>query len=243
MKIKTDNYEIYKGDCLEIMKGIEDKSVDLIVTDVPYKVISGGRPKFKNQPSGILSKNDGKIFEYNDIEPSDYMSELYRVLREDTHCYIFINFINLTNVIKEAERVGFKMHTLLVWKKNNKTPSRWYMKNQEYILFMRKGKAKPVRDSGYGHILEFNNILGNKLHPCEKPVDLLELLIKNSSNENDVVMDMFMGSGSTGVACLNTNRKFIGIELDDKYFEISKSRLNKAVENKEELLKVFDKSN
>ena len=64
-----------------------------------------------------------------------------------------------------------------------------------------------------------------------------------SSNENDVVMDMFMGSGSTGVACLNTNRKFIGIELDDKYFEISKSRLNKAVENKEELLKVFDKSN
>lgn len=81
MKVKTDNYEIYKGDCLEIMKGIEDKSVDLIVTDVPYKVISGGRPKFKNQPSGILSKNDGKIFEYNDIEPSDYMSELYRVLR------------------------------------------------------------------------------------------------------------------------------------------------------------------
>ena len=67
--------------------------------------------------------------------------------------------------------------------------------------------------------------------------------IQRDSNENDVVMDMFMGSGSTGVACLNTNRKFIGIELDDKYFEISKSRLNEAVEKKEELLKVFDKSN
>lgn len=219
------NIQLYHGDCLEVMKDIPNESVDMIVTDVPYKVISGGKPKGKNQPSGMLSKNDGKIFDYNDIEPSEYMSELYRVLKEGTHCYIFINFINLTNMIKEAERVGFKMHTLLVWKKNNKTPSRWYMKNQEYILFMRKGKAKPIKDSGVGHILEFNNILGNKLHPCEKPIDLLELLIKNSSNENDVVLDCFMGSGSTGVACLNTNRKFIGVELDETYFNIAKERI------------------
>ena len=134
-------------------------------------------------------------------------------------------------MIKEADRVVCKMKTLLVGKKNNKTPSRWYMKNQEYILFMRKGKAKPVKDGGVGHILEFNNILGNKLHPCEKPVDLLELLIKNSSNENDVVLDCFMGSGSAGVACLNTNRKFIGIELDEKYFEIAKNRIEEANNN------------
>ena len=220
-----DDIQLYYGDCLEIMKNIPDNSVDMILTDVPYKVISGGKPKQKNQPGGMLSKNDGKIFEYNDIEPSEYMSELYRVLKEGTHCYIFINFINLTNMIIEAERAGFKMHTLLVWKKNNKTPSRWYMKNQEYILFMRKGKAKPVKDSSVGHILEFNNIIGNKFHPCEKPVDLLELLIKNSSDENDVVMDMFMGSGSTGVACKHTNRKFIGIEIDKKYFDIAKKRI------------------
>ena len=222
------NFKLFHGDCLEVMKNIPDNSLDLIVTDVPYKVISGGRPTAKNQPGGILSKNDGKIFEHNDIEPSEYMSELHRVLKEGTHCYIFINFINLTSMITEAERVGFKMHTLLVWKKNNKTPSRWYMKNQEYILFMRKGRAKPVKDGGVGHILEFDNILGNKLHPCEKPVDLLELLIKNSSNENDIVLDCFMGSGSTGVACINTNRKFIGIELDEKYFEIAKERIEKA---------------
>jgi site-specific DNA-methyltransferase (adenine-specific) len=230
----TENIKLYHGDCLEVMKDIPNNSVDMIVTDVPYKVISGGRSKAKNQPSGILSKNDGKIFEHNDIEPSKYMSELYRVLKEGTHCYIFINFINLTNMITEAERVGFKMHTLLVWKKNNKTPSRWYMKNQEYILFMRKGKAKPVRDGGVGHILEFNNIIGNKLHPCEKPVDLLELLIKNSSNENDVVLDCFMGSGSTGVACVNTNRKFIGVELDETYFNIAKERIEDTYNQEQE---------
>ena len=81
------------------------------------------------------------------------------------------------------------------------------------------------------------------VHPTQKPVDLLDCLIKTYTNEGELVLDNCMGAGSTGVACQNTGRKFIGIELDDKYFEISKSRLNEAVEKKEELLKVFDKSN
>ena len=96
--------------------------------------------------------------------------------------------------------------------------------------------------------LEFNRLskeLNSKyvLHPTQKPVDLLGYLIKTYTNENETVLDFTMGSGSTGVACVNTNRKFIGIELDEKYFEIAKNRLKEAVEKKEELLKVFDKSN
>ncbi len=220
--------QLHRGDCLEVIKSIPNESIDLIVSDVPYKVISGGRPKQKGQPGGILKKNDGKIFENNDIKPSKYMNELYRILKEGTHCYIFINFINLQEMMMEAEKAGFKLHTLLVWEKNNKTPSRWYMKNQEYILFMRKGKAKAVKNAGVGHILKYNNILKNKTHPCEKPVDLLEMLIKNSSEENDVVLDCFMGTGSTGVACVNTNRKFIGIEIDDNYFNVAKNRIEEV---------------
>ena len=92
-ELKTSSIHIVKGNCLDIMKNIEDRSIDLIVTDVPYPVISGGKPKHKGQPSGILSKNDGKIFNNNNIKPCEYMSELYRVLKEDTHCYIFINFM------------------------------------------------------------------------------------------------------------------------------------------------------
>ena len=217
---------IYNNDCLKIMKEMKDKSVDLIVTDVPYKVISGGQPKKKGQPSGILSKNDGKIFENNDIKPNQYMSELYRVLKDDTHCYIFINFINLSEMMAEAEKVGFKLHTLLIWEKNNKTPSRWYMKNQEYILFMRKGKAKPVKNSGVGHILKFDNIIGNKTHPCQKPIDLLKLLIENSSNKNDIVFDPFMGSGSAGIASIETNRKFRGVEIDKNFFKTAENKIN-----------------
>lgn len=86
------------------------------------------------------------------------------------------------------------------------------------------------------HLIEFSNASRkDHFHPTQKPVDLLEYLIKTYTNEGELILDFTMGSGSTGVACMNTNRKFIGIELDDKYFEISKSRLNEAVEKKEEL--------
>lgn len=100
------------------------------------------------------------------------------------------------------------------------------MKNQEYILFMRKGKAKPVKNSGVGHILKFDNIIGNKTHPCEKPIDLLKLLIENSSNKNDIVFDPFMGSGSAGIASIETNRKFIGVEIDKNFFKTAENKIN-----------------
>jgi site-specific DNA-methyltransferase (adenine-specific) len=103
------------------------------------------------------------------------------------------------------------------------------MNSCEFILFLRKGKAKRINNLGSKTILKVDNVRG-KLHPTQKPVELMKILIENSSNEGDVVLDPFMGSGSTGVACLNTNRNFIGIELDKNYFEIAKERLNDVEE-------------
>lgn len=80
---------------------------------------------------------------------------------------------------------------------------------------------------GTKNILKIPNILGNKKHPTEKPVELLKVLIENSSNEGDIIMDCFMGSGSTGIACINTNRKFVGIEIDKKYYDIAVERIKK----------------
>ena len=82
-----------------------------------------------------------------------------------------------------------------------------------------------------------------KFHPTQKPVELLEYLIKTYTIECEIVLDYCMGSGSTGVACINTNRKFIGIELDEKYFEIAENRIKESVDKKEELLKLFDEGN
>ena len=216
--------KLLQGDCLELMKDIPDKSVDLIIIDPPYKCISGGNSSGKG-PTGILSKNDGKIFKYNDITAKQYFGELYRVLKDNTHCYIMTNNLNIEEFLTTAKEVGFQLHNIVIWKKNNATPNRWYMKNCEYILFFRKGKAKKINNPGTKQILEIDNIIGNKVHPTEKPVKLMEILVENSSNEGDLVLDCFMGSGSTGVACKNTNREFIGMELDEKYYKIACERL------------------
>ncbi len=126
-----------------------------------------------------------------------------------------------------ATKSGFRLHNILVWGKNNCTPNRWYMKNVEFILFLYKGKAFPINNFSSKQLLSFTNISGKKkLHPTEKPVDLLKVLISNSSKINQTVLDPFMGSGSTGVAAMNLNRKFVGIEIDSKYFTIAQGRLS-----------------
>lgn len=233
--MKIDKYEIFHGDMLNITKDIPDNSIDLVVTDPPYETISGGKPHKKGQPSGMLSKNDGKIFEYNNIRPEVWIPEIYRVLKENSHCYIMTNTINLERYLRICREVGFKLHNVLMWKKNNVTPSRWYMKNGEFTLFLRKGKAKRINNVGSKMIHEFPNIIGNKLHPTEKPTELMKLYIENSSSVGDIVFDPFMGAGGAGVAAIETGRKFIGCEID-RYFNIAKARLEAAVsEHKKEM--------
>jgi len=221
--------KIYNMDCLIGMKDIPDKSIDLIVTDPPYRVISGGKPHLKGQPSGMLSKNDGKIFRHNDINIEKWIPELYRILKDDSQCYIMVNTINLENYLTVCRNAGFKLHNVLMWHKNNATPSRWYMKNGEFVLFLRKGKAKKINNVGSKMVHDFNNIIGNKKHPTEKPIELIKFYIENSSNENDTILDPFMGSGTTAIACINTNRNYIGFELDKEYCDIANERIYEIV--------------
>lgn len=223
--------ELYNDDCLNVMRTMADNSVDLIVTDPPYKTITGGDCNGKNseRPKGMLGGNRKLFTHQNNIKISDWMPELYRIAKDGSHIYIFTNSLNLTEMLTTSAEVGFKLHNVLVWEKNNCTPSQFYMKNCEYILFLRKGKAKWINDIGGSKTVhKFNNIIGHKNHPTEKPVDLLQFYIANSSNEGDIVFDPFMGSGSTGVAAKNLNRDFIGIELDENYFEIAQKRISEV---------------
>lgn len=223
--------KLFFGDAIKILNNLPPESVDLIVTDPPYKCISGGKPHKKGQPSGMLSLNDGKVFNHNDCPPSQYMQLLYSVLKSGCHAYIMTNLLNLKEMMDEAIKAGFKIHNLLVWEKNNATPSRWYMKNAEFTLFLRKGKAKRINNVGSKMVHKFSNILGNKTHPTEKPVELMRFYIENSSNIGDIVLDPFMGTGSTGMACLYTGRSFIGIEVDSKYYEIAKDKFKQAMQD------------
>ena len=225
------------------MKEIPDNSIDLVVTDCPYRIVSGGCTNIprKDEPRGIFNRRStftqknsksGKLFDCNDIKFEQWLPDVYRVLKEESHCYIMINARNLKNLQVQSEKAGFKFQQLLVWNKGNATPNRYYLNACEFILMLRKGKAKNINNMGTKSILSIPNIRGGKSHPTEKPVELMKIFIENSSNEGDTVLDPFMGSCPTGEACANTNRYFIGMELDEKYFNIAQKRINTKLERK-----------
>ena len=221
------NIDLRLGDCLEILKTIPSESIDCLVTDPPYKIITGGDSNGKNsvRPKGILKGNRELMKTIPKF--SDWLPEMFRVLKDGSQNYVMVNSSNLLKMANEIEKTGFKIQNFLIWQKNNCTPSQFYMKNCEYTLFFRKGKSKYINDIGGSKTVHsFNNIIGNKLHPTEKPIDLMEFYIRNSTNENDIVLDPFMGSGTTMVACKNLNRKGIGIEKEQMYFDIATKRLS-----------------
>ena len=237
--------KLYNGDCLVEMNKIEDKSVDLILCDLPYG---------STQCS------------WDSIIPFDKLWEQYnRVLKETGIVVLFSSGLFTIDLIN-SNRKDFKYK--LIWKKNVPTgmssakyrPMKYY--EEICVFYKKKGtynpQMKPREGVGkacynYDHycgdsnhvsyekvkkrydpdgvqpsdILEFNVVpnRNGKVHPTQKPIELLEWLIKTYSNENDLVLDNTMGSGSTGVACINLNRDFIGIEMDKSYFEIAKSRI------------------
>lgn len=224
------NITLYNDDCLNVFKTIKDNSIDLIVTDPPYRTLTGGDTNSEKyqRPKGMLG-GDRKLFKYqNNIKIKEWMPELFRVMKNESHTYVFTNSLNLIEMLNTANKVGFKLHNVLIWLKNNCTPSQYYMKNCEYVLFLYKGKAKWINNIGESKTVHmFNNVVG-KSHPCEKPVELLKFYISNSSNEGDLVLDPFMGVGSTGIACKELNRDFIGIEIDKQYYDIAESRINET---------------
>ena len=215
------------SDCLEVMKDIPDESIDLVCTDPPYRVISGGN-KHKDGvgwKGSILEKNDGKIFTHNDIKFEEWIPEVFRILKDGSHFYTMTNTLNLEKTLTVCREAGFGLHNVLIWKKNNQVLNRWYMKSCEYILFLYKKPAKKINIVGTSQVLEFNNPR-NKKHPTEKPVELMEIMITNSTKECDTVLDLFAGSGTTGVACKNLNRNYILIEKEAEYIDIINRRLN-----------------
>ena len=219
----TDQYTtIYHADCRELLPQL--KPVSLIVSDVAYSCISGGTPDDPRRPSGILAANDGKVFAHNDIEPKEYAKLFFNALIDPAHCYVMTNVLNLETMLREFREAGFGLHNQLPWIKDNATPNRWYMKDVEYILFFRKGAAFPINDCGEKTSCYFANPR-NKLHETEKSVPLLEKLIRNSSQPGQIVLDPFMGSGSTLQAAKNLGRFGVGVDIDEEKCEQAAKRI------------------
>ena len=229
------------GDCLELMKNIPDKSIDMILCDLPY-----GTTRNK----------------WDSVIPLDKLWEQYSRIIKDNGAIVLFSQMPFTAELVHSNLNLFKYEW--IWQKENgtgflnakKMPLKihenieiFYKKTPTYNPQMRKG-FKPYSQmsgrgsSNYGEqirvqtindgerypidIIEFKRDK-EKLHPTQKPVALLEYLIKTYTNEGGAVLDNCMGSGSTGVACVNTNRNFIGIELSEEYFNIAKERINNIV--------------
>lgn len=226
---------LYNTDAIKWLKTLDNDSVDLIVSDPPYRVQQhgasglGGIFKIK---TGAEKELNNKLFKHNEVKVTDYASELFRILKPDNHCYIMTNDFNLINFLNVFTDVGFHFTKLIIWDKQNKIANPYYMQQVEYILFMSKGRTKQINNCGTSNLLSISNMANKKNdHPTEKPVELMEILIKNSSKEGDLVMDPFVGVGATALACQNLNRNFIGCEIDKKYYDTAMKRLNSGLNN------------
>ena len=216
--------DLYQGDCLSVMKEIPAGSVDLVLTDPPYTMTKRGK---SCRPNWMPNNMGDSVFDSKLLSTVDWFAECYRVLKDGTHFYTFTNTNDIQEYLVTAQSVGFKLHNIITMIKTTGMPNRWYLKNCEIILFFRKGKAKPINDmtSRDWCNADMPTQKTGKLHITQKPLDVIQKLVTNSSEEGELVLDPFMGSGTTGVAARNTNRRFIGIEQDAGYFDIALRRI------------------
>lgn len=204
--------------------------VDMIFTDPPYKMTSRGGT---SNTGGMLKKDivrTGKVFNENNLEIEDWLPKFYEVLNDQCHCYIMTNNKNISHYLKVIDESKFHFIKCLIWVKDNKIVGNSYMGQYEYIIMLRKGGFRKLNNNGYSDVLQIANKKqkgedGKNLHDTEKPVELTDILVSNSSNEGDTVFDPFMGIGGCGVSCEKLGRIFMGIELDENYFNIAKSRM------------------
>ena len=219
----SKNINLFNGDCLEVMKGIPDGSVDLVLTDPPYNIARDNNFHTMGR-AGIDFGEWDKGFDL-----FSYIDEVYRVLDRNGSFIVFNDWKNLGDIVKHAEKLGFVTKDMLRLEKTNPMPrnrDRRYITDYECAIWFTMPKAKWIfnrQDDKYQRP-KFVHSIDKGLHPTQKSLKLMEELVKIHSNENQVVVDCFMGSGTTGLACKKLNRKFIGIELDETYFNIAKER-------------------
>lgn len=220
---------LYLGDCRKVLADIE--AADLGVTDPPYKLTTGGIAKSGKTMSGKFAAhnyaNDGELV-LVPVEWNDIAKVLHGLLKENADCYVMANDKEIFPARNAMLGAGFCFHNLLIWNKRRKTANRWYMKSCEFTLYLWKGHARVINNPGSDHLHEARPVDSSQ-HPTEKPVGLMMQYIENSSQPGDVVLDPFMGSGTTGVAALECGRRFIGCELERKYFDMACERISRAL--------------
>lgn len=224
--------QIIHGDCLEVMKDFPDKSIDCIITDPPYGISFKSNMDIKNRFDKIINDDNLDFFE-------PFIEQSYRVLKNNSCLFVFCRFDNYPFFYEKIKRVGFIIKNCLVWEKNKALGGLGdmessFLSNYEFILFAMKGRKilfNKRKGRQFGLIKDTSIDSPQKLlYPTQKPIKILRKLIEISTNENDIILDSFVGSGSVCIASKQTKRNYIGIDLNEKAVIISNKRLNSIPE-------------
>jgi site-specific DNA-methyltransferase (adenine-specific) len=221
--VKSALFDLAAQDAVTWLRELPSESVDLVVTDPAYESLEkhraiGTTTRLKHSKA---SSNDWfKIFP--NARFGELFRELYRVLRRDTHFYLLCDAETMFIAKPEAEQAGFRFWKPLVWDKCTIGMGYHYRARYEFILFFEKGKRR-LNDLGIADIITVPRIRGG--YPAEKPAEIADVLIRQSSNKGDVVCDPFMGSGSVGIAALRLGRRFLGNDLNPEAVRIAAQRL------------------
>lgn len=225
---------LLRGDCLELMKQIPDKSVDCIITDPPYNV---SRPN-NFCSMGVAARTGMDFGEWDKgFDVTGWISGIGRLLRDNANVVIFNDWKNLKEIKDACEQENIFIKRCLVLNKTNPAPfnrDRVFVNDVEFAVWgVYSSNRKPTgwvfnRENPVEKCVFNTTVQSSKLHPTMKDINVITKLVLLLSNKGMVVLDPFMGSGTTGVACKNTNRNFIGIELDENYFNIAKKRIEET---------------
>lgn len=216
--------KIYNMDCLEGIKKIDDNSINAIITDPPYCV-------------GVTHNGQKGVFsDLNTTKPffTELFNEFKRVIKKDGFIYLFCDWKSYAFYFPIFERI-LTSSNLLVWDKGSGSGN-YYSYVHELVIFkgftnMNGKKVGPNVIQGIkGFSAGAKKTNGNKVHPTQKPLEIIDKFIKDSTKKDDLILDVFMGSGSTAVSCIKNKRNFIGFEIDEIYFDIANKRIQKVKE-------------
>lgn len=236
----TEKSRIGNGDCEILMKRIPDNSVSLILTDPPFNLGA-----FMHKRGTNLIKMRENQFAYAGWDNLDFddwskkmdafFKESNRVLKKKGTLLLFMSLMKIETVIELAEKNNFYYKTVGIWHKTNPMPRNMNLQfvnsTEAWVYFINEGTTGTFNNEGklLHDFIESSLTTKNEKkfgkHPTQKPLSILNHFVNVLSNENEIICDPFMGSGSTGVSCELNNRKFLGIELNEEYYEISKNRL------------------
>lgn len=234
--------KIYNEDCLLGLKKVPDNSVDLVIIDPPYSICTKGGKKGNTKIAKNIKALEKELIVNDLVDGYDLsiLDELVRVMKT-INIYIWCNGRQIPTYIKYfVEKLECKLE-ILIWGKTNPMPlySNKYMGDKEYCLYFRKGGyCQPLNYEDARTIYTSKiNVKDKQLysHPTIKPLEFIRKIIRNSSKENDVVLDCFLGSGTTAIGCILENRNYIGFEINKKYFDIAQERINNTIKRKDDV--------